>query len=66
MTAAAHKKSESVEALGEQIALLVRERQKLRASAATYAELERNRIEIARLQQRLSRALIERHLAAAA
>jgi len=53
--------AETVEALNERIAALVQERQALRAVSADVAELERNRIEIARLQQRLSLALIDRH-----
>ncbi len=56
----------SVELLHERIAQAVRERQDLRASAAGTAALERNRIEIAKLQQLLSLALIRRNAAAAA
>ena len=59
---AAEKSFASVEALSAQIAGLVAERQALRASAADRDALERNRREIARLQQRLSAALIARHL----
>ena len=54
--------SVSVEVLTEQIGNLVGERQALRATAADRDALERNRREIARLQQRLSEALIARHL----
>lgn len=56
----------SVESLSERIAGLVHERQDLRAGAAEPAELERNRRELARLQQQLSRALIRRYLPATA
>jgi hypothetical protein len=43
---------------------LVAERQALREAAADATTLERNRLEIARLQQRLSEALIREHAAA--
>ena len=52
----------SVETLNARIARLVAERQALRARQASERTLERNRREIARLQQELSQALIERHL----
>jgi hypothetical protein len=58
--------TESVEALTERIQALVGERQALRAAGANLAALERNRVEIARLQQLLSRALIQRYLSVAA
>ena len=58
--------AETVETLSEQIARLVAERQTLRAQAAPAETLEQNRLEIARLQQRLSEALIEKYLIAAA
>jgi regulator of replication initiation timing len=58
--------ADSVEALSERIAALVSERQALRATAAAAVALEQNRLEIARLQQRLSVALIQRHRPAAA
>ena len=58
-TTAAH---ESVEELGERIAVLVGERQALREAAAPPGALEENRRQIADLQQRLSDALIARHL----
>ena len=58
--------SESVELLTDRISILVRERQHMRASAADEATLEQNRREIADLQQRLSKALIQRYLPAAA
>ena len=54
--------AERVETLREQIARLVAERQTLRATAAPAEMLEQNRVEIARLQQRLSEALIETYL----
>ena len=65
MTAAENSHA-SVEVLSDQIARLVGERQLLRASAADRDALERNRREIARLQQRLSAALIARHVHGAA
>jgi hypothetical protein len=61
-----HEMAESVESLTERIAVLVGERQALRAAGAQVAALEENRREIARLQQLLSRALIERYLFVAA
>ncbi len=64
--AVATSRVESVEALTEEIARLVRERQALRTAAADATVLEQNRLEIARLQQRLSKALIRRYLPAAA
>jgi hypothetical protein len=63
MTAALH---ETVESLSEQITKLVSERQALRAAGADAAALEQNRLEIARLQQRLSAALIHQYGPAAA
>ena len=45
---------------------IVAERQELRASAAPAETLEENRVAIARLQQRLSEALIEKYLIPAA
>jgi len=64
--ATAHVSVESVEGLAGTIDRLVNERQRLRAEAGDQATLEANRLEIARLQQRLSQALIERFLPAAA
>jgi hypothetical protein len=51
----------SVEVLQTEISLLCSQRQHLRASGAEEAELERNRLEIARLQWELSHALIVRY-----
>jgi hypothetical protein len=53
----------NVEALTELHALLVRERQALRAGGAREPELEQNRLAIVRCQWELSRALIDRYLA---
>jgi hypothetical protein len=53
--------AEDVETLQDRIAGLVYERQELRAARADRERLERNRLEITDLQQRLSRALIARH-----
>ena len=63
MAAAPTIPADTVESLGERISLLVCERQTLRAAAAGADALEANRREIARLQQLLSRKLVERHLA---
>jgi hypothetical protein len=52
------------EALNERLGRLVAERQALREAAADATVLERNRLEIAELQQRLSEALIREHAAA--
>ena len=57
---------DNVESLSERIAELVRQRQELRAAAADAQTLERNRLEIARMQQRLSEALIRQYGPAAA
>ena len=51
----------SVEALQAEISLLCSERQHLRAVGALEGDLERNRLEIARLQWQLSHALIGRY-----
>ena len=56
----------TVEALSDRIGALVAERQRLRREHAPAAALEANRREIAQLQWELSRALIARHLPAAA
>jgi hypothetical protein len=53
--------SETVETLSERIGAFVSERQRLRAIDAERHALESNRLEIARLQQRLSVALIQRY-----
>ena len=63
---AIHHTGANVETLTERIAQLVSERQALRASAADREALERNRLEIAELQRRLSEALIVRYLPGAA
>jgi hypothetical protein len=51
-----------VEQLTERLRRLVAERQALRDRGASWAELERNRLEIVHRQQELSHALIESHL----
>jgi hypothetical protein len=51
-----------VERLTDTIRRLVLERERLRDRAASWAELERNRLEIVFRQQELSHALIELHL----
>jgi hypothetical protein len=53
--------SETVETLSERLSSFVSERQRLRAAHAERHALESNRLEIARLQQRLSVALIQRY-----
>jgi hypothetical protein len=63
MTAVYLTQGDDVEVLQRQIGGLVGERQLLRAAAADRDALEQNRREIADLQQRLSLALIARHLA---
>jgi hypothetical protein len=50
--------------LREQIATLVAQRQQLRSFGATGPLLEQNRLQLARSQQELCHALIERHLPA--
>jgi hypothetical protein len=57
---------DTVEILTKRIQKLVGERQALRGAGAQLAALEQNRLEIARLQQLLSRALIQRYLFVAA
>jgi hypothetical protein len=54
----------NVEALSEEIRGLVYERQTLRSVDASHEELERNRVELVRVQQELVLALIQRHLSA--
>ncbi len=63
MNAVSH---ERVETLHERIRQLVHERQALREREAQGHEMERNRVEIARLQQNLSQALIARYRPATA
>lgn len=53
---------ESVESLNVRISALCAERQSLRTNGANDTELERNRVELARAQSKLSHALIERYL----
>ncbi len=53
--------AQGIRALGEAIADLVVERQRLRDCEAGYRELEANRLELARLQHQLSIAIIGRH-----
>ena len=56
----------TVEVLQSEISGLCSERQTLRAAGAAEVELERNRLEIARLQWELSHALIGRYARTAA
>jgi hypothetical protein len=58
--------TKSVEDLQAELGLLTSERQHLRSHGSDDAELERNRLEIARLQWELSHALIGRYLRQAA
>jgi hypothetical protein len=51
-----------VEHLKDALRWLVLERERLRDSGASWAELERNRLEIVFRQHELSHALIELHL----
>ncbi|MBA3365973.1 MAG: hypothetical protein H0U03_09340 [Actinobacteria bacterium] len=57
---------ETVETVHGRLSRLVLERQQLRARQASERTLERNRRQITRYQQELSRALIQRHLRAPA
>jgi hypothetical protein len=52
----------SVECIQEELRLLVAEGQALRERNSGSDELESNRLEVARRQRQLSRALIDRHL----
>jgi len=54
----------TVESLSEEIRGLVYERQTLRSVGASHEELERNRLELVRVQQELVLALIQRYLPA--
>lgn len=54
-----------VEDLADAIAVLVAERQELRRRGASRRELESNRLELARRERELSRAVIARHRLAA-
>jgi hypothetical protein len=56
----------SVEDLQNEIGVLTAERQRLRTTGSNETDLERNRLEIARLQWELSHALIGRYLRTAA
>jgi hypothetical protein len=51
-----------IEQLTDTLRRLVAERQALRDRGASWDELERNRLEIVRYQQELSRAAIASHL----
>jgi hypothetical protein len=53
-----------IESLRERIGELVRERQELRTTGASRQSLEWNRVQLARRQSELGRALIEQHIAA--
>jgi hypothetical protein len=53
-----------VESLRERISELVLERQELRTTGASRRSLEWNRVQLARRQSELGRALIEQHIAA--
>jgi hypothetical protein len=53
-----------VETLALRIAELVVERQELRRASAPAAAIERNRVQIARLQWELAHALIDRYMPA--
>jgi hypothetical protein len=55
----------SVEALTLRVAELVSERQQLRERGASETALEKNRIQLVRVQWELGHALIDRHLPAA-
>ncbi len=61
-----HDAPKSVEDLQADLSALCTERQNLRAAGARDGDLERNRLEIARLQLELSHALIGRYARTAA
>ena len=54
----------SLECLQEAVRILIAERQALHDRDASRDELESNRLELARRQQQVSHALIDRYLAA--
>jgi hypothetical protein len=54
----------NVESLSEEIRGLVYERQTMRSVGASAEDLERNRVELVRVQQELVLALIQRYLPA--
>jgi hypothetical protein len=58
--------TKSVEALQAELGVLTAERQHLRSTGCDESGLERNRVEIARLQWELSHALIVRYARTAA
>jgi hypothetical protein len=55
---------DTVETLALRIAELVVQRQELRRTNASVAEIERNRVQIAQLQWELAHALIDRYVPA--
>jgi hypothetical protein len=55
---------DTVETLALRIAELVVQRQELRRTNASVAEIERNRVQIAQLQWELAHALIDRYMPA--
>ena len=57
------EEAQSPDAIHAWLGRLVGERQALREAAADATALERNRLEIARLQRQLSEALIREHAA---
>jgi hypothetical protein len=63
MRRSTHEPAFSPEQLQLRIALLVCERERLRANDGSGELLEQNRLEIGRCQYELSRALISHHLA---
>lgn len=59
-----HKSTVGSEDLQRRLAVLVRERQALRAEQASHVALERNRLHIVQAQLELSRALVWEHAGA--
>lgn len=59
-----HEQETPVEELQDRIAVLVAERQQLRAFGASRSWLEQNRLQLGDSQRQLCYALIERHLPA--